>query len=266
MDIKLKLAEELIEHNPALAKAGAKMLEESGILGGALKLVTKEAEKLAGNVEVRKVLSTITHIFENEIPFESHFVKGNFAKSITVCPRKFYTIENPSGITQLKNLSSGGSGMGMEVLKHKAAPHALVEQYPHLAEKGVPNWFEGSDDWLYYQANKNFPTKVVLNDAGKLHAIEYQDEVMAIAGPFKGLTGKRFEISELTDGTKMSKMHFLGGRHLNGHHDEYEYLSGTSKIQCRDFAGAGKRLDVNEKIPEDIQGFEHWVARDYWKF
>lgn len=261
----VKAAEELVEHSPAAKQLGEKLLEESGILGGAVKLVTKEFEHLAGEITKKGLGSNVTHTFEHEIAWKSLFVKGVDAKSVTVCAKNYQVIENPVGITQIKNLNSAGNGLGSEVLKNVPAPAHLVEKFPTLAEHGVPNWVHGNDDWLFYQANKNFPTKVILDDAGKLHAIEYPEEVKVLAGPFKGLAGTRMELGQTAEGARRAKLYFQGGRHLDWQHDEYEYVAGSHTVMCRDFAGPGKMKDVNEIIPEDIQGFEHWFMREFWK-
>lgn len=260
-----KAAEEALEHSPQAKQLAVKMLEETGILGQAVKFVTKEFEHLAGSVETKKFLSTIKHTFENEIPFQSQHVKGSFAKCVTLDARKFQTIENATGITELRKLQATGSGLGSDVLKHGPAPANLIELNPNLAEKGIPNWYHGNDDWLFYQANKTFPNRVILNDAGKLHAIEYDQEVMAVSGPFKGFTGQRFEITELEDGAKLARMRFPGGRNISGHYDDYEYLSGTPSIKCRNWNALEQKFKTpDELLPEDIIGHENQFVRKYW--
>lgn len=184
-----------------------------------------------------------------------------------MCAKNYQVIENPIGLTQIKCLKSPGSGLGTEVLKHEPGPAHLVEAYPNLAEKGVPNWVHGNEDWVFYQANKNFPTKVILDDAGKLHTIEYPEEVRVLAGPFKGLAGTRMEVGMTETGAKKAKLYFRGGRHLDWQHDEYEYVAGSKNITCRNFDGPNKPMkDIKrEMIPEDFQGFTHWFMREFWK-
>jgi|GEM_PF-4026924 len=254
-----KAAEELIEHNPAAQKMGLKLLEESGILGNAIKLVTKEFQHLAGAIETKGVFPRITQTFEKKIPWQSDFVKGLDAKTISMCGKGMQTIENPAGISQVKNLTATGNELGFDVLKLGPAPKFVHEQgFAMTAAKGVPNWVHGSDDWLFYQANHELPTKVVLDDIGRLHAIEYLDEVKALAGPFKGLSGTRFEINYTANGLKTAKMNYKGGR-AAGYYDQYEYAFGTTKLKCSNFNPASKSYELknHDLAPEDISGFPH---------
>ncbi len=251
-----KAGEELIEHNPALA---AKLLEETGAFGGAIKFVTHEFSKLAGAIETKGIFPNITHTFEREIRWKSAFVEGADAKSVSLCAKNFQTIENPFGITFVKDLRSTGGDFGADVLKLGPAPQFLREKgFVETAARGVPNWLHGSDDWIFHQAHQEFPSKVVLDDFGRLHAIEYLDEVKALAGPFKGLSGTRFEINHAADGLKSAKLKSLGGR-FHGLYDEYEYEFGQPYLKTYNFDGpykpyALKRYDM---LPEDIKGSAH---------
>lgn len=251
-----KAAEELLEHSPAAKQLGAKLLEESGIMGGALKFVTHEFSKLAGAIETKGIFPNITHTFEREIRWKSAFVEGADAKSVSLCAKNFQTIENPVAITFVKDLRSMGDGLGTDVLKLGPAPQFLREKgFVETAARGVPNWLHGSDDWLFYQAHTEVPRKVVLDDFGRLHAIEYLDEVKALAGPFKGLSGTRFEIHRGADGLKSAKLKSLGGR-FNRFHDEYEYEFGQPFLKASNFDGPGKPflLKRDDLLPEDILG------------
>lgn len=264
-----KAAEEVLEHNPAAQKMGLKLLEESGILGNAIKLVTKEFEHLAGAIETKGVFPRITQTFEKPIKWQSDFVCGLGAKSVSVCGKGMQTIENPTGIMQVKNLIATGNDLGYDVLKLGKAPQFIHDEgYALTAAKGVPNWVHGSDDWLFYQANHELPHKVVLDDIGRLHAIEYAEEVKALAGPFKGLSGTRFEIKYTADGLKTAKMKYQGGR-VNGQYDQYEYTFGTTKVKASNYNPASKGYEFkHESTPEDISGVPHktyrttsWTAR-----
>lgn len=264
-----KTAEEAVEHSPQAKQLAARMLEESGILGGVMKLVTKEFEHLAGAVETKGVFPRITQTFENKIPWQSDFVKGLDAKTISLCGKGMQTIENPVGISQVKDLATTGNALGFDVLKLGPAPQFVLDHgYALTAAKGVPNWLHGCDDWLFYQANHELPTKVVLDDIGRLHAIEYVDEVKALVGPFKGLSGKRFEINYTAEGLKSAKLKTIGGR-IDGRYDEYEYIFGTPHMKCRNYDAAAKKYVVkrDDLVPEDIQGTTHrtydsfgWIA------
>lgn len=271
-----KIGEELIEHNPALRSGALKLFEETGFLATVMKRATKEFEHLAGKINIlTNEAPQMAHIFEQEIPFKSAFVAGRDVKVITVSPKGFQNIWNEAGVTQLSKVHAEGNAMGFDVVKTLPAPESFKKLYPHLAERQVPNWVHGSDDWIYYQANRHAPTNVILDEMGRLHALEYRnptlqgslDDVLIHAGPFKGLAGSRIQMNYLPDGSRVTKLQFPGGRFLDGQCDEYEYIANTHQIIGREFSPTlGRMMDRKEFLPEDLIGHVHDFMRSYWTF
>ncbi len=271
-----KVGEELIEHNPAVKAGALKLFEESGFLATVMKRATKDFEHLAGKVNIlHNDAPQMAHIFEKEIPFQSAFVKGRDVRVVTVCPKGFQNLWSETGINQLSKVHAEGNAMGFDVVKQLPAPESFKKLYPYMAERKLPNWVQGSDDWIYYQANRHAPTNVILDDMGRLHAIEYRstalqgrlDDVMIHAGPFKGLAGSRIQIDYLPNGSKVTKLQFPGGRFLDGQCDEYEYIAGTHQVIGREFSPTlGKMVDRKDFLPEDITGHVHKFMKSYWTF
>ena len=152
---------------------------------------TRASEKHAGKVDVTQSGTNSIRSYEKPIEFKTRHAQGDNVTSATVTSNKWTILSNEAeGIKNIRKVDASTSPGTVKVSE------SLVEDFPHLANKEIPNWVEGNADWLYTQANTQPPNQIGIYDWGGIGSIRYSKPVTISEGPFKGLIGDEIKVNK----------------------------------------------------------------------